>query len=374
VLVKKSSIKPTSNEGFMRQRAAELEAARLRKAAAVEKNRKLRGELSEAGSHLKGLRTIGKDHAAKGMGIMVSSDSESEESDNYDEIDHELFPSTKSAHHPRPGRDGIVLYDLKEPIRGPLKIKRTVRSVKDMRARLAPDLSVLHKTILGWDYFHPGDYPPGASPDVYKAVPATFRAPHEYKSIFEPLLILEAWQGFVKAREETNFKAYAIKIANRASVDAFLEVSSVMPLSDNRDVQVSEGDVVLCSRSTTPATASDQPYCLARVHKVSRKKGNLEILYRILPGNKLSSWMAPEAVIWGVKIQSLVPLEREYGALQSLQYYDLCDYILQAKPSHLLEYNDKQLNPIMTNYELNKAQAKAVKSAIDNDAFTLIQG
>jgi senataxin len=243
-----------------------------------------------------------------------------------------------------------------------------------MRARLAPDLSSLHKTILSWEYFHPSDYPPGASTDMYQKVPATFRAPHEYKNVFEPLLILEAWQGFVKAREEGNFKAYAIKIANRANVDAFLEVSSVMPQSENREVQVSEGDVVLCSRSTTPATSVDDAHCLARVHKVSRKKGNLEILYRIMPGNDLTRWLAPDAVIWAVKVQSLTPLEREYGALQGLQYYDLCDYILRAQPSHLLEYNDKQLTPIINNYQLNRAQAKAVKSAVDNDAFTLIQG
>ena len=34
----------------------------------------------------------------------------------------------------------------------------------------------------------------------------------------------------------------------------------------------------------------------------------------------------------------------------------------------------RQIDPLMDNYNLNKAQAKAVKSAIDNDAFTLIQG
>jgi senataxin len=57
-----------------------------------------------------------------------------------------------------------------------------------------------------------------------------------------------------------------------------------------------------------------------------------------------------------------------------LQYYDLCDEIIRAKPSPLLTYTDKQTEPLMENYNLNKAQAKAVKSAIDNDAFTLIQG
>jgi senataxin len=37
-------------------------------------------------------------------------------------------------------------------------------------------------------------------------------------------------------------------------------------------------------------------------------------------------------------------------------------------------YGDKHTEPLIQNYNVNKAQAKAIKSAIDNDAFTLIQG
>jgi senataxin len=94
----------------------------------------------------------------------------------------------------------------------------------------------------------------------------------------------------------------------------------------------------------------------------------------VVPGNPLSSSLAPNATIYGAKIQSLTPLEREYGALVGLQFYDLCDEIIRAKPSPLLKYTDKTLEPIISNYNVNRAQAKAVKSAIDNDAFTLIQG
>jgi senataxin len=67
-------------------------------------------------------------------------------------------------------------------------------------------------------------------------------------------------------------------------------------------------------------------------------------------------------------------VEREYGALMALQYYDLCEEIVLAKPSPILNYADTRLQPIMDNYTINRAQAKAIKSAVDNDAFTLIQG
>jgi len=84
--------------------------------------------------------------------------------------------------------------------------------------------------------------------------------------------------------------------------------------------------------------------------------------------------MVPNATLYAVKISSITPLEREYGALLGLKYFDLCDEIIKAKPSPLLDYSDKQLAPFLANYNINRAQAKAVKSAVDNDAFTLIQG
>lgn len=58
----------------------------------------------------------------------------------------------------------------------------------------------------------------------------------------------------------------------------------------------------------------------------------------------------------------------------ALPYYDLCDEIIKAKPSPLLDYTERELDPFIQTYEVNAAQAKAVKSALDNDAFTLIQG
>ena len=58
----------------------------------------------------------------------------------------------------------------------------------------------------------------------------------------------------------------------------------------------------------------------------------------------------------------------------ALQYYDLCDEIIHAKPSPLLDYPEHELKQFVDTYNLNSAQAKAVRSALDNDAFTLIQG
>ncbi|KAF2083431.1 hypothetical protein K490DRAFT_51715, partial [Saccharata proteae CBS 121410] len=369
-VVPKEAPKPDMSE-FKRRREAEKEAKRKRDLEAIQRAKKnlplvgVAAQTAEAGSGVRGLGVTARDHSAKGEGVMVSSD-ESEDDDE-DEIDAELFgPSIKKTLKPK----------VKAPLlpAGPVKKKRVVRSYKDMRARLAPDLSSLHRTILGWEFFHDGDFPPNSRPDMYMAVPKSFMTPQDYQRTFQPLLTLEAWQGFVKDREEGSFKSYEIKISNRSNVDAFLEVATTMSGADNKELQIGEGDICLLSKDPKPADSPDAPHCLARVHKIKRKAQYLDVLYRIVPGSKLVPSLVPNGVVHGVKIQSITPLEREYGALQGLQYYDLCDEIIKARPSPLLKYGNQQLEPLIDNYKVNRAQAKAIKSAVDNDAFTLIQG
>jgi len=303
---------------------------------------------------------------------MVSSGSES---DSDEDLDHELFGTgSKPVKTSSTYKDFSVSIAMQAKVKGPIKKTRQVRSAKDMRARLAPDLTALHKTILGWDFFHNWDFPPGSERNDYSLVSNTFRTPTDYQNTFEPLLVLEAWQGFLKSKEEGNFKAFEVKVSNRMTVDAFLELSTTMPMMEGKEQGISEADVVLMSKGQSPADEARQPHCLARVHKISRKKTTMEIIYRANVGNSLVASMVPNSTLYAVKVSSMTPLEREYGALLGLKYFDLCDEVIRARPSPLLVYSEKQLGPLGANYGINSAQAKAVRSAIDNDAFTLIQG
>ena len=310
--------------------------------------------------------------------MMVSSESDEEDEDE-DELDRELFGINK----PKETSEGVQGQRESQPrapqhpIRqGPVRKVKRVRNAKDMRARLAPDLSPLHRKILGWDFFHKGEFPPSSTEHDYSLVLSTFRTPQQYQDTFQPLLLLEAWQGFVKAKEEAAWKPYHINVAGRTTIDWFIEIGSHMPPNPGKgDVQLSEADIVLISQSQNPGQDPDQPHCLARVTKVVRKKNIMDITYRINPtANPMLSYLGINATVYGVKIESLTSMEREYGALSGLQYYDLCDEIIKAKPSPLLQYTDQQVTPILNAYKLNLAQCKAVRSAVDNDGFTLIQG
>ena len=365
---------------FREKREKEREAKRRRDAEELarvkKKNIPLRGvaeQTSGEGSALSSIGGVrGKDHAPLGPSMMVSSGSESESGD---ELDHELFGgATRAPKVSNAVKDYQASKLQQARAQGPVKKTRQVRSAKDMRARLAPDLSSLHKTILSWDFFHAGDFPPNSDRDDYSLVTSTFRTPLEYQNTFEPLLVLEAWQGFLKSKEEGNFKPFEIKVANRLTVDSFIEVSTTMSMADGKELGVSEADIILMSKGQSPAMDARQPHCLARVFNITRKKNVMDISYRVNVGNDLISAMVPNSTIYGVKVSSITPLEREYGALLGLKYYDLCDEIIKAKPSPLLKYSEKQVDPVVANYKVNTAQAKAVRSAIDNDAFTLIQG
>lgn len=364
-------------QSFREKREREREAKRQRDLAALARLKKnaptgVAEQTAMQGSAIAGLGVKGKDHSAPADSMMVSSGSESE-SESEDELDKELF-GPKGSSKP----DAVKAYEESKKkslkLQGPVKKIKQVRSAKDMRARLAPDLSSLHRTILAWDFFAGGDLPPNSGRTDYSLVSNAFRDPIEYQRTFEPLLILEAWQGFQSSKEEGSFKSFEIKVATRLSVDSFVEVSTVMPGTEVKDLGIGEADLVLLSKASTPATSSSAPHCMARVASINRKKGNVEISYRVNPGNPFINSLGPGTAIFGAKITSLTPLEREFGALMALQYYDLCDEIVRAKPSPILNYSDASLKPVADNYNVNPAQAKAIKSALDNDAFTLIQG
>lgn len=355
---------------FLAARRKAKEEAEQRRQAAIAKARGV-----GVGSGVQGLGDIGKDHALKGQNVMVSSDEES--SDDDDELDADLFgrnvKKERRAQRPEVEIKGVGLKPDEKS--GPTRIKRTQRNARDMRARLAPDLTSLHKTMLAWDFFHTGDYPPGSSEHQFREVAKAFQDPTTYQQTFQPLLILEAWQGMVKAREETTNKPYEVKILNRTNVDSFIEFTSSIRHEENREIQLQEGDIILLSKAKAKLTEdSSTPHALARVFRVKRQKAYNEIVYQTMPGTSISSSLVGQNSVYGVKVQSITPLEREYGALSGLQYYDLCMQILKAMPSPRVHLSEREIQSAQDIWNVNRAQSEAINAAMQNEGFSLIQG
>ena len=356
---------PHDRKAFIEERKKLLEASKLRNkeaAAHLRGEMGIRAETKGQGSGLNGIGVKGKDHTKKSEdSMMVSSESDSESDDEMDKV---LFGDNMKK--VAAGRPKLTQAPA------PVKITRQQRNAKDMRARLAPDLSGLHRTILSWDFYADSKYPPTANAEDHSSIQNTFPTALAWQNSFEPMLILEAWQTFCAARDDHSSKPFAIKIANRLSIDSFIEVGTAMSFAEGKYLGISEGDIVLFAKNKQQNSG---PTCLSRVHKIARKKAQMEISYKVAAGqNALASSLTPGAEVFGSKLLSLTPLEREYGVLPALQYYDLCIEVIKAKPSPILDYSVAAVEPLARTYNVNQAQAKAIKSATDNDAFTLIQG
>lgn len=355
-----------------RQRAKAEKAKR--DAEAIAKAKKIRGEtVPGEGSGIHSLGLTGKDHGRSEI-MVNSSDEESDEDDAEDsDSDGQLAILSTG------GQKGLDEHEkrrqqaLRDRLRRPVKKVRQQRSVKEMRARLIPPMDRLHNTILAWDIFHQGNDPPNGP--AASEVATKYPDPRSYQTTFFPLLASEAWRSFVTAKDEITAQAFGMKLASRASVDSYLEIAFTMPVVQNRERGVSEGDILLVSEAESPLNNPNARHCLARVHRITYKKDLIEITYRVASrNNQLSPLMNPGITVHGIKITNMTTIEREYAALESLQYYDLMDEILKAEPSPILRYGDERISSAMQNWALNRGQALAVLGAHENDGFTLIQG
>ncbi|KAI1764908.1 SEN1 N terminal-domain-containing protein [Hypoxylon sp. FL1150] len=362
--------KPVVSVGAIREkRLKEAEEKRKRDAEVIARAQALRAPrplVNGEGSGLQGLAGVhGKDHAPQKSEIMVNSSSEDE--DDSDGDAEFLARSAAGQKLPKNAAGGTKLPRL------PVKKVKIQRSAKDMRARLIPPMDVLHQAILEWDIFHEGNDPPNGI--RCSQVSDSYGDPREYKETFLPLLINEAWRSFVTAKDETTSKPFGIKVVNRMNVDKFVEVSTALPISQNKDRFLSEGDIILFSDAANPLEGTDALHCLARIWRVQFKNGNLEIQFRLSGrAGPILSMMMPQAELYAVKITNMTTIEREYASLESLQYYDLMPEVLEAKPSPMLKFSPEAVQQVMQNYQLNTGQAKAILNAKENDAFTLVQG
>jgi len=327
------------------------------------------------GSGMQGLKGVdGKDHAPIRSEIMVGSSDEDSSDDDDADGDVGLLKLR------RKGKSGTVAeYEESKRLamlkaQGPVKKTKVQRSAKDLRARVEPNMDSLYTEILGWDLFHQGDEPP--SKISCRKIVDKFYDPVTYKDTFKPLLISEVWRSLVTARDENLNKPIEVTILSRASVDKFMEITSKMPISTKNDFKFKERDIILLSRGTDPINNPTEAHCLARVDRTNRKKDMVEVTFRVgrTISQELVQALSPNMKMSAVKVSDMTTTQREYAALSSLEYYDLCMEVLEAQPSPIQKQSENQMDEVGKRYNLNRGQAKAILAAYDNDGFTCIQG
>ncbi|EJT70641.1 DNA-binding protein SMUBP-2 [Gaeumannomyces tritici R3-111a-1] len=349
--------------------AARARAEALREAAASGKM------VGGDGYGLKGIAgVLDKTHAPAKSETFVGSDEEDEDDDS--DGDEEMADILKDG---QAGKDASArrLRELKAKQLGPVKKTKIQRSKKDLRARITPPMERLHEAILEWDIFHEGNDPPNGY--SCREVAKSYLSPVDYRDTFFPLLVNEAWRSFVTSKDESTSKPFDIKIINRVSVDKFMEVTTSIPMPNLKDKdreRLSDGDIILLSSANEPLSDRDAPHSLARVFKTMMKKSIIEVTCRLISkGNgRFLQALMPGADLRGLRITNMTTVEREFAALESLQYYDLMTEVLEAEPSPVLTFSDERVQSFQDNYQLNKGQASAIINAKENDGFTLVQG
>ena len=151
-----------------------------------------------------------------------------------------------------------------------------------------------------------------------------------------------------------------------------------------QDSGISDSDLIVLAyfpnykrgdRLTTEDFKRAENTCLAKVRSFKNVKGgNVDITLRIHRNQQFSKFLTLRSEIHAVKVMQMTTIEREYQTLEGLDYYDLVNQIIKAKPSPQMTVPPQEIELVKQNYNLNTSQADAIVNTVAKDGFSLIQG
>jgi len=143
-------------------------------------------------------------------------------------------------------RRQVKLLDIHSKGKKPVNVRLNQRQdARRIALRLKPDISDLHRALLSWDYDHVGPEPPISGEKLKLVhVPDKFSDHNVYRSIFEPLLLMECWSQIVQSKDE-NQEVCDCMITSRQFIDHWLDLDVSISEPVPKDWYLSETDVVL---------------------------------------------------------------------------------------------------------------------------------
>lgn len=249
--------------------AREVKPAVVRTAVASVPNKPIGASYFSAASRIRdegnAKSTKASDHASS------STESSSSESDSENEgkgiaglVMHQKEVTVRRAEE----RRTIKIIDV--PMRhNPIQARLDRRDeARRTGMRMKPDVTSLHRHILSWNYDHDGDEPSYSAgfPAVFRDVPQGFHDYADYRSVFEPLLMLECWCQLVKSKEEQNFDQVTCRIMGRQYNDEWSDIDISLIDAVPQKWSLTESDIVLLRRLDTKKST------LAKVQSSSRSQ------------------------------------------------------------------------------------------------------
>ncbi|GMM56550.1 hypothetical protein DAKH74_031660 [Maudiozyma humilis] len=309
-----------------------------------------------------------------------SEDSSSGESDVEGDIEsaRELFATSKAK-----GKTIETLDINGKKIKKNSRAEQAKIDEENMRRRLNVDLNALYGTILKWDYTRKNEYPDDHN-ENYTDMKDTFKSAAEYRKIVKPLLLLECWQGLCAARDRVDNNPFSMIIGNRTAISDFYEVYASMPKSLVENSKMMESDLIALAyfpdlspgqRLSSDSFRNAEHTCLAKIRSIKfAKNNNVDLTLRIHRDHSFSKFLILRSEIHAIKVMQMTTVEREFQTLEALEYYDLLNQILTAKPTTPGHISPEEINSVQRNYKLNPSQAEAIINTVLNEGFSLIQG
>ncbi|KAI8350314.1 SEN1 N terminal-domain-containing protein [Choanephora cucurbitarum] len=254
------------------------------------------------------------------------------------------------------------------------------------RQKITPSIDRLFKAILSWDMTETREIPPNTNEAMYNNVPSTFASFEEYRSTFEPLLILETWCQLQRAKEQLsqNDVLERCLVEGRCHTNDFVDITFGMPMSLIAN-NLSQDDLVCVANHFGPHFFSNDEMApwrgksfLGKVTSINQKKNMGEVVVRsYFTTDRISTLnsVSPKTSWCILKVMSLTTTMREYAALEGLEYYDLGKDIIQPKLSSQPHISSSTIRHYCERYDVNEPQSIAIVSAIQKKrGFSLIQG
>ncbi|KAF9485837.1 hypothetical protein BDN70DRAFT_870734 [Pholiota conissans] len=233
--------------------------------------------------------------------------------------------------------------------------------------RMKPDISGLHKILLSWDYNHSGSSPPGPPLNLVQ-VPDRFDNHDHYFRVFQPLLLMECWAQISQTKDEMR-DSYQCKVESRQYVDSWLDLDLVISETVKKDWYLAETDVVLIQHNGLDKCI------MAKVKQYRALMSGIQTTVRCFLQGSPGDPGLQIGTAWKLsKLFSLSTLHREYAALMSLKYNDICPFIMQPKLQKAPDVVSRDLQETMNAYRVNEPQATAILKAMETNGFSLIQG
>ncbi|SCZ89810.1 BZ3500_MvSof-1268-A1-R1_Chr1-3g01592 [Microbotryum saponariae] len=286
-------------------------------------------------------------------------------------------------------------------IRGPMATQDAAQDAAQRRAaniarlRGVQDYSSLHRRILQWDVDKEGPIAPHLSSRL-TPLRSSFSSADDYVNSFEPLLLTECWEQVKVARTETAQDNHPIRatIAGRQAVDDFIDVFVTI---DHADVPQGtfffDTDLVLLRQGHHQTIAKVQAFARKREFfeatlrtqlgndttdagpgLVARSQWQILKLYTYVPAQSLKDSLLCLRLSIRRVVHSLSTIHREYAALQSIRYLDLFREIISPRAPPPVPYDSRNLSRMISAYQVNEPQAKAIQGALQTSGFSLIQG